>query len=140
MFTTMALRSTSKQFIRALTVVALISVTCLAAAGPAAADSISGGAGNDYLQGTWSNDLIVGYGGNDTLVGSWGNDTLAGGLGDDMLYGSPGSDTLNGGYGNDTLVAGFDSLVDVLYCGPGWDVAFIRPGDRTADCEVIRWS
>ncbi|MEY2513436.1 MAG: hypothetical protein QOJ89_794, partial [bacterium] len=69
----------------------------------------------------------------------WGDDTLSGGIGNDTLYGSPGNDTLNGGYGNDTLSGGYDAVVDILICGPGWDVAWVRPGDRTSGCEAIYW-
>lgn len=130
----------TRTLVRALVAGAAACSLSLATTGVAAAATINGTGGNDYLQGTWNSDLIVGYGGNDTLVGSWGDDTLSGGAGDDTLYGSPGNDTLNGGYGNDVIVAGADYVRDVVYCGPGWDVAYIRPGDVTNGCEVIRWS
>jgi Ca2+-binding RTX toxin-like protein len=128
------------QFVRVLAAVVAACSLSLATAGVAAAATINGTNGNDYLQGTGDNDLIIGFAGNDTLVGSWGDDTLSGGNGDDTLYGSPGNDLLNGGYGNDVIVAGADFVRDVVYCGPGWDVAYIRPGDVTNSCEVIRWS
>ena len=121
------------------TLAAVMLFALLYVAGSASAATISGGAGNDYLQGTWGNDLIVGYGGHDTLVGSWGDDTLSGGIGNDTLYGSPGNDLLNGGDGNDVLVGGADAVRDTLYCGPGWDVAYIRPGDVTNSCEIISY-
>jgi Ca2+-binding RTX toxin-like protein len=112
----------------------------LVGAAPASAATISGNGANNYLQGTWGNDLILGYGGNDELVGSWGDDTLAGHDGNDLLWGSPGNDLLNGSYGNDTLHSGADHVRDVLYCGPGYDVAYVGPEDVWRDCERAYWN
>ena len=134
------MRSSISTTRKALAVVVAACSLSLMATSVASANSIYGGSGNDNLTGTWGNDLIVGYGGNDILTGSWGDDTISGGIGHDTLYGSPGNDLLNGGDGNDVLSGGFDNVVDTLYCGPGWDIAYIRPGDRVSLCEVVRWA
>ena len=132
--------TTRRRLTLALAVLVAACSFSLGAAGVASAKSIYGGTGNDNLTGTWGNDLIVGYAGNDILAGSWGDDTVSGGIGNDTLYGSPGNDLLNGGYGNDVLSGGFDNVVDTLYCGPGWDVAYIRPGDVMNGCELVYWA
>jgi len=118
--------------------------TCVAAAAatlvfavPASADTLYGGAGGDLITGSWGNDLIVGYGGNDELYGSWGDDTMNGGIGNDYVHGGPGNDVVNGADGNDVLVTGFDNVVDTVYCGWGWDTAYLRNGDRAYGCETI---
>jgi Ca2+-binding RTX toxin-like protein len=119
-----------------LAVCAALAVT-LVAAQPASAGTYYGNNYNNNITGSWGNDLILGYGGHDVLTGSWGADTIAGHTGNDTLYGSPGTDLLNGAEGNDVLVGGADAVVDILHCGPGWDIAYTRPGDRTTGCEWV---
>ena len=64
--------------------------------------------------------------------------------GNDNLFGGWGSDTVNGGEGNDRLHAlAPDKQPDVLNCGPGQDVAFIRASEKdttTTDgqCERVK--
>jgi trimeric autotransporter adhesin len=123
---------------RAVLALGAIVVALLIAAPAASAYTYYGTNANNVITGSFGNDLILGYGGNDTLTGSWGADTIAGHSGNDTLYGSPGNDLLNGGDGNDVLVGGFDAVLDVLHCGYGWDIAYVRPEDRTDGCEVIR--
>lgn len=118
------------------TISTLLAVAALAAgASPASAEVWYGNASNNSHTGTWGADLLVGYGGHDTLFGSWGDDRLRGDDGNDYLNGGPGNDIVNGGYGNDELAGGGDNVRDVIYCGPGWDIAWVRPYDITYDCE-----
>lgn len=114
-----------------------VVATALAFAAPASAASVYGTGGNDYLEGGWGNDLIVGYSGHDRMFGSWGDDTMNGGYGDDYVNGGPGNDVINGGYGNDELATGYDNVVDTVHCGPGWDVVYLRRGDRFDFCEIV---
>ena len=123
--------------IRGLVAVTVVALS-LTAVSSASAATYYGTNMPDNISGSFGSDLILGYGGGDILVGSWGADTIAGHAGSDTLYGSPGADLLNGGDGNDVLVGGPDYVVDTLYCGYGWDVAYIRPGDRTNGCEMVR--
>jgi Ca2+-binding RTX toxin-like protein len=57
--------------------------------------------------------------------------TAAGAVDKDGAFGN---DRLLGGPGNDELVA--PALGgDFLECGPGRDIAYVSPGDRTRGCE-----
>jgi hypothetical protein len=55
------------------------------------------------------------------------------------VYGGSGNDTLNGGEGNDDLAGGYDNVVDVLYCGNGWDRVWLRHDDRAYGCASVTW-
>jgi Ca2+-binding RTX toxin-like protein len=130
-------------------------------------DSLLGGAGNDYVIGHEGDDWLRGEEGHDTLNGLGGNDSLGGGLGDDRLVGSWGNDVvgvtgaagrdwLQGDDGNDRMVASGDALSasegDKVYCGPGFDTAYLTAGSDYfvdssgsvtgavgAGCEYVIW-
>jgi Ca2+-binding RTX toxin-like protein len=102
--------------------------------GTDSADTIRAGGGDDILRG---------LGGPDKLYGQSGADQLYGGAGADRLRdGSVKTDLFYGGYGDDRIDAqngiGSSEPPDIIYCGPGKDVASVDPGDRAhSDCEVI---
>ena len=81
----------------------------------------------DRLKGGPSNDLI--YAGR-------GNGVLNGGPGNDRIYGGRGNDRVNGGPGNDTIHAR-DGHREMIYCGPGRDVAFVDLVDVVRACERV---
>lgn len=114
--------------------------TILRATGTAAANRIIGTNGRNVLRGMGGNDALVGLDGNDTLLGGTGLDRLCGGSGSDTITGGAGRDNVVAGAGND-LVNEFDGAVgDVIDCGAGRDVARIDRGDRTRNCESVRFA
>jgi Ca2+-binding RTX toxin-like protein len=102
-------------------------------------DALDGGTGSDWLFGQSGTDSLLGGDGFDSLWGQQGDDTLDGGAGNDRLWAGAGVDHLQGGAGDDHLHAtANDMQVDTLDCGDGTDIAFVRPGDTTVNCETVR--
>lgn len=97
-----------------------------------------GGARGDVLLGWPGNDVLRGNAGRDLLIGHEGADRLDGGSGPDRLFGGPGRDRLLGGDGNDLVFATADDGPDRIDCGPGFDVAVVRPSDVVVRCERVR--
>jgi len=110
--------------------------------GKAGNDTISGAGGSDFLFGGLGNDTVSGEGFRDFVWGGPGDDLLAGGEGRDWIWGGWGADTMNGDGGNDRLFAAADDgAVDTLDCGENADdrdVAVVRTGDTTVNCERVR--
>jgi Ca2+-binding RTX toxin-like protein len=109
----------------------------------AGSDSLSGLEGNDVLRSGRGDDTADGGPGRDLVYGGRGRDAVSGGAGDDRLYGGWGSDVVSGGEGDDRLHAlARDRRRDVLDCGPGNDVAFVRWAERelteTPGCETVK--
>ena len=99
------------------------------------------------LRGTGEKDKLLGEAGEDEIYGLGGDDTVDGGACGDKIYGGPGSDdlvgdkkqtygyggvevksgkdVLYGGDGNDTLSPDKDGQRDELYCGKGYDKAWV---------------
>ena len=110
-------------------------------------DYVLGGKGNDVLTGADGNDNIVGGAGKNQLFGSGGDDRLSGSNGPDLIKGEAGNDRIYAGAGADTVTGGAgddrihatakDDLVDTIDCGDGADVAWIRAGDTTVNCETV---
>ncbi|HVW18248.1 MAG TPA: hypothetical protein VHB30_08355 [Solirubrobacteraceae bacterium] len=114
--------------------------------GTAYADVIRGGLGNDTIRGRAGDDVLHGGAGNDTIFAGLGRDTEYGGAGDDVLWAlargdvrpGPGGevdvagDALDGGPGDDVFHVR-DGEVDVVTCGPGYDVVLADPVDVIAD-------
>jgi Ca2+-binding RTX toxin-like protein len=73
------------------------------------------------------------------LAGGSGDDREIGGFGNDTLYAGPGADLLFAGPGRDVLFARApDNQVDIVHCGRGYDVAYIRAEDvADASCERV---
>jgi hypothetical protein len=114
------------------------------------------------LRGTGEKDKLLGESGEDEIYGLGGDDAVEGGACDDKIYGGPGNDNMAGdeppGYyesevksgkdvlygedGDDTLSPDKDGQRDELYCGKGYDTAWV--GSYAADkidyvddsCEV----
>jgi hypothetical protein len=108
-----------------------------------------GGPWGGMLRGTEKNDKLLGEGGEDEIHGLGGNDTVDGGACGDKIYGGPGNDdlvgdkkqnigsvgggveaksgkdVLYGGDGDDTLSPDKDGQQDKLYCGKGYDKAWV---------------
>jgi Ca2+-binding RTX toxin-like protein len=105
-------------------------------------DTISGGGASDFLFGGLGNDTVSGEGSGDFVWGGPGDDLLAGNEGRDWVWGGWGADTISGDGGNDHLFAAADDgAVDTLDCGEDADdndVAFVRTGDTTLNCERVR--
>lgn len=113
----------------------------------------------DDLRGRLGNDTIYGGGGGDVqIAGGPGEDFLFGNTGDDTMYGDAGPDHLDGGPGPDHMYPGLDfdyatygrggddvivvedggASAEYVYCGPGFDVAYVDSVDITAGCEDVR--
>jgi Ca2+-binding RTX toxin-like protein len=114
------------------------------------------------LRGTGEKDKLLGEGGEDEIYGLGGDDAVEGGACDDKIYGGPGNDNMAGDEppsyyesevksgkdvlygedGDDTLSPDKDGQRDELYCGKGYDTAWV--GSAAADkidyvddsCEV----
>jgi Ca2+-binding RTX toxin-like protein len=73
------------------------------------------------------------------VVAGRGADDFWGGRGTGYIRAGYGADRLNGGSGNDTLIAtADDGVADSLDCGSGTnDVARVRAGDNTVNCETV---
>jgi Ca2+-binding RTX toxin-like protein len=111
-------------------------------------DRVVGGMGDDYLSGGPGYDTIFGQGDNDVIMGGWGHDRMYGGTGDDRVFGGYGNDLMWLGAGADMAFGGpgherimslaVDNTVDYIFCGRGWDVAWIRSEDKAdRSCERI---
>ncbi len=90
-------------------------------------DQILGTRGHDLLTGTAASDSIFAFGGNDRIYAGDGSDLVDAGQGEDMVSAGPGDDRIRA----------FDDTADAILCGPGYDVAFVDPGDTTHDCEEL---
>ena len=90
-------------------------------------DDILGTRGHDLLTGTAAGDILFAFGGNDRVYAGDGSDLIDAGQGEDLVSAGPGDDRIRA----------FDDTADVIYCGPGYDVAFVDPGDVTHDCEEL---
>jgi Ca2+-binding RTX toxin-like protein len=129
-------------------------------------DDTEGGPGDDRIRGRAGNDTNDGGEGDDRLAGGPGDDEQAGGPGDDRIFANHGRDVTDGGEGDDRLwalirsdvtgpgdIAGDvvrgaggndrirtrDGELDVIGCGPGFDVAVVDFADAVdGDCERVR--
>ena len=81
--------------------------------------------GPDALVGTSEGELFFSFGGPDTIRAGDGNDLVDPGNGEDLV---------NAGSGDDRVRA-FNRSRDVIYCGPGYDTAYVDPLDTHVDCE-----
>jgi hypothetical protein len=59
-----------------------------------------------------------------------------GGPGGDTLYPQAGRDRVFGDSGADQIRAS-DGQHDVVRCGPGFDTAWVDPGDTRSGCEFV---
>jgi N,N-dimethylformamidase beta subunit-like, C-terminal/RTX calcium-binding nonapeptide repeat (4 copies) len=104
-------------------------VTLAFAVGTAAAERVTGTQGGDTVRGTPRADRLYGRGGDDRVFGFGSADILSGGPGADRLWGGPGADRL----------VSRDGTQDMLFCGPGRDVAIVDLLDLVHDsCEIVR--
>ncbi|MGH3136359.1 MAG: metallophosphoesterase [Gaiellaceae bacterium] len=107
---------------------AVVLLTGLTLAIPAAAKTVTGTNGPDVLRGSDRSDKLYGKAGDDRLFGLSGNDLLVGGTGSDLLEGAA---------GNDRLLTR-DGVRDVARCGSGRDQAVVDERDRVAaNCESV---
>jgi len=121
--------------------VAVLSLSLVVVAAPAAAKTLSGSKRGDKLVGTKGADKIKGKGGSDKLKGKGGNDTLKGGKGRDKIKGGKGADRHLGGKGNDVLRAADGRLDKAINGGPGKDTCFIDTAVELAivkGCETVQ--
>ena len=86
--------------------------------GNAAANSLYGMLGKDTIYGGDGDDSISGGGGRDVLYGEAGNDTIYNDEGDGI---APEADTVHGGDGDDVFLGFYDSAIDAIYGGAGYD-------------------
>ena len=119
-------------------------------------DTNRGGDGDDRMAGGPDDDTQEGGPGNDRIFANRGRDTSDGGPGDDVLWalirfdvtgpGDLAGDVVRGGEGNDRFRTR-DGELDIVSCGPGFDVArldfadVIESASATApdgDCERVR--
>jgi Ca2+-binding RTX toxin-like protein len=104
---------------------------------------VSGGADNDRVHGGSRDDTVSGGDGDDRVGGGRGDDTVNGDAGNDRLFAGRGTDVVSGGDGDDVLHAlARDHDKDVLDCGAGNDVAYVRWVERdlteTPNCETVK--
>jgi Ca2+-binding RTX toxin-like protein len=104
--------------------------------GTPSANRLVGSAGDDLIYGLAGSDRLFGMGGGDYLLGGSGVDWVWGGAGSDRLRGGVGRDHIYGGSGADVILAR-DGEVDTVDCGPGADIVYVDPGDRTRNCETV---
>jgi RTX calcium-binding nonapeptide repeat (4 copies) len=69
------------------------------------------------------------------VEGGGGDDLIVGSPEDDRLKGGTGADTVRAGGGADEVILWRDHAVDRARCGPGRDVVYKDPDDRTGGCE-----
>jgi len=103
-------------------------------------DLIYARAGNDAVRAHDGSDVVYAGDGNDVVRGGPGNDVVYAGQGNDVIWPGAGADVQYGGQGNDVLHAlANDNQVDLLDCGPGYDVAYVIEHDpaRFKGCEEI---
>lgn len=106
-------------------------------------DDVRGGNGTDASYGGADDDLIDPKRGSDRAYGDAGEDIVSGGADNDILYGGPGNDLLTDGLGKNEYHAGAGNDIvsarqgtsERIDCGPGNDVAFVNPKDKTDNCE-----
>jgi len=107
-------------------------------AGAAVKEGTSSG---DVLRGTMSHDRLFGKGADDTLTGKAGNDYLVGGAGADTIECDRGYDSVEGNGGPDMILCSADDgRGDVVDCGRGEDIVFVRAGNGNVvfnNCEHV---
>ena len=107
------------------TVVALVAILTMVAAGVAYAVTMEGNANADYLEETCKGDTMYGRGGADVLdANNCGSDT-------DVLY---------AGRGDDWLLANDGDNRDVLYGGKGFDTCVVDSRDESVfgSCNRVK--
>ncbi len=101
------------------------------------ADLIVGAAAGDLIYGWAGADLIYGLAGDDRIFAGSENDLVYGGPGNDLIDPALGRDRVYGGLGDDVIHVG-GGEPDRIWCGPGYDVAYVDRLDRVAkDCEEV---
>ena len=96
-------------------------------------DTILGGLGAEYILGEDGDDTLDGRAGRDVIDGGDGNDTITGGNSPDVLIGRAGNDVFRNFEGFDARGEGLLSPRDILFPGPGTDVADNDPADLIRD-------
>jgi len=128
-----------------MTMSVLVALLVALLATAALAKNVRGTNGADVLYGTDKADTIRAFKGADKVFGRDGADVLRGNRGADLVHGGDGADKVYGGHGEDKLYGDFDNdriyardgTKDFVYCGAGFDRAFVDAKDVVRGCEFV---